>query len=44
MAETSAINQLIIISKKYDDIRKTAIGDYSTGCLLDYQYFKIITN
>ena len=27
----------------YDDIRKTATGkgdDYTTGCLLDYQYFK----
>ena len=29
--------------KKYDKIRKTAAGqggDYTTGCLLDYQYFK----
>ena len=29
--------------KKYDEIRKitTGIGDdYTTGCLLDYQYFK----
>ena len=29
--------------KKYDKIRKTATGqgdDYTTGCLLDYQYFK----
>ena len=29
--------------KKYDEIRKTATGqggDYTTGCLLDYQYFK----
>ena len=29
--------------KKYDEIRKIAIGkgdDYTTGCLLDYQYFK----
>ena len=29
--------------KQYDEIRKTAIGqgdDYTTGCLLDYQYFK----
>ena len=28
--------------KKYDEIRKIAIGkgdDYTTGCLLDYQYF-----
>ena len=29
--------------KKYDEIRKTARGkgdNYTTGCLLDYQYFK----
>ena len=29
--------------KKYDEIRKIAIGkgdDYTTSCLLDYQYFK----
>ena len=29
--------------RKYDEIRKTAIGkrdDYTTGYLLDYQYFK----
>ena len=29
--------------KQYDEIRKTAIGqgdDYTTGCLLNYQYFK----
>ena len=29
--------------KIYDEIRKTATGkgdDYTTGCLLDYQYFK----
>ena len=29
--------------KKYDEIRKVATGkgdDYTTGCLLDYQYFK----
>ena len=29
--------------KKYDEIRKIVIGkrnDYTTGCLLDYQYFK----
>ena len=29
--------------KKYDEIRKIAAGkgdDYTTGCLLDYQYFK----
>ena len=29
--------------KKYDEIRKIVAGqgvDYTTGCLLDYQYFK----
>ena len=29
--------------KRYDEIRKIATGkgdDYTTGCLLDYQYFK----
>ena len=29
--------------KTYDDIRKIATGqgdDYTTGCLLDYPYFK----
>ena len=29
--------------KKYDEVRKIATGkgnDYTTGCLLDYQYFK----
>ena len=29
--------------KKYDEIRKIATGkggDYTTGCLLDYKYFK----
>ena len=29
--------------KQYDEIRKTATGqgdDYTTGCLLNYQYFK----
>ena len=34
------INGLV---KQYDEIRKTATGqgdDYTTGCLLDYQYFK----
>ena len=36
-----SINDLI---KKYGEIRKTATGqedDYTTGCLLDYQYFKV---
>ena len=34
------INDMI---KQYDEIRKIATGqgdDYTTGCLLDYQYFK----
>ena len=34
------VNNLI---KQYDEIRKTPTGqgeDYTTGCLLDYQYFK----
>ena len=34
------INDLV---KQYDEIRKIATGqgdDYTTGCLLDYQYFK----
>ena len=34
------INDLL---KQYDEIRKTATGqedDYTTGCLLDYLYFK----
>ena len=34
------INDLV---KQYDEIRKTATGqgdDYTTGCLLDYRYFK----
>ena len=34
---------IIDIIKQYDEIRKTATGqwdDYTTGCLLDYQYFK----
>ena len=29
--------------KQYDEIKKTATGqgdDYTTGCLLDYQFFK----
>ena len=37
------INLLVTKSKKYDEIKKIATGqtdDYTTGCLLDYQYFK----
>ena len=29
--------------KRYEEVRKITIGrgnDYTTGCLLDYQYFK----
>ena len=43
MAETSTINQFNDLIKQYNEIRKTATGqgdDYTTGCLLDYQYFK----
>ena len=43
MVETFMINQLMIKSKKYDEIRKIGTGkvdDYTTGCLIDYQYFK----
>ena len=32
-----------IMTKTYENIRKIAIGqgdDYTTGCLLDYSYFK----
>ena len=35
------INQLLI--KQYDEIRKISTGqgdDYTTGCLLDYSYFR----
>ena len=38
------INDLI---KQHCEIRKTATGqgdDYTTGCLLDYQYFKVHYN
>ena len=38
------INDLI---KQYDEIRKTSTGrgdDYTTGCLLDYEYFKDHSN
>ena len=41
MAETFIINQLMV--KQYDEIKKIATGpgdDYTTGCLLDQQYFK----
>ena len=41
MVETFMINQLLI--KQYDEIRKISTGqgdDYTTGCLLDYSYFR----
>ena len=40
LIDDQSINDQI---KKYDEIRKIATGkgdDYTTGCLLDYQYFK----
>ena len=44
MAETFMINQPINDKiKQFDEIRKIATGkgnDYTTGCLLGYQYFK----
>ena len=42
MAETND-QPIADLIKKYDESRKTATGqreDYTTGCLLDYQYFK----
>ena len=41
MDKTFSINQYNL--RIYDDIRKIATGpgdDYTTGCLLDYSYFK----
>ena len=43
MGKTFLINQYKIIKKTYENIRKIATGqgdDYTTGCLLDYIYFK----
>ena len=40
---TSTINQLITDAKRYEEIRQLTIGqgeDYTTGCLLDYDYIK----
>ena len=37
------IKQLNDIIKQYDEVRKVSVGygdDYTTGCLLDYAYFK----
>ena len=42
MVETFLINQLIVWVR-HENIRKIASGkgdDYTTGCLLDYPYFK----
>ena len=42
--DNQPINDLV---KQYDEIRKIATGqgdDYTTGCLLDYQYFKVHYN
>ena len=43
MGKTFLINQYKIMKKTYENIRKIATGqgdDYTTGCLLDYIYFK----
>ena len=43
MAETFIINQLMIKSRSMMKLEKIATGigdDYTTGCLLNYQYFK----
>ena len=43
MAEIFMINQLMIKLKSMMKLEKIATGqgdDYTTGCLLDYQYFK----
>ena len=40
---TSTINQPITDAKRYEEIRQLTIGqgeDYTTGCLLDYDYIK----
>ena len=40
---TSTINQLITDAKWYEEIRELTIEqgeDYTTGCLLDYDYIK----
>ena len=43
MAETFMMDPINDQIKKFDEIRKIATGEadnYTTGCLLDYQYFK----
>ena len=42
MKKTFSINQLQMIPKKYENIRKITLSegdDYTTGHLLDYNYF-----
>ena len=42
-SKTSLDQPINNMTKTYENIRKTAIGqgyDYTTGCLLDYPYFK----
>ena len=41
MEETSTIKQINDLIKQYNEVRKVSSGqDYTTGCLLDYAYFK----
>ena len=39
MAETFMISQLMIKSKSMMKLERLQGDDYTTGCLLDYQYF-----
>ena len=43
MEEIFMVNQLMILIKQYNEVRKVSTGQgdyYTTGCLLDYAYFK----
>ena len=41
MEETSTMKQINDLIKQYNEVRKVSSGqDYTTGCLLDYAYFK----
>ena len=43
MEKTFMINQLILVIKRYEEMRKLTTRqdeDYTTGCLLDYGYIK----
>ena len=43
MEKTFMTKQLILIQKRYKEIRKLTTGqgkDYTAGCLLDYDYIK----